>query len=83
MTCVVKSKPTSQITWSHDPAITGVVSQNVTVDGHYSITTGKFNVTRTSFDMDRKNITCIGDANLGLKAIQKTTLFVTGKSYFD
>ena len=80
ITCVFKSRPSSDITWLHDPEITGLASQNVTKEGNYFITTGTFHIVSASAGMNGKNTSCSGMPMFGSPVIQDTTLTIKGKS---
>ena len=72
ISCVVKSRPASNITWSYDADILAIQSQNVTEDGNYFITTGILNITQPLYSMNAKNVICNAKAKFGAP-IQRTT----------
>ena len=81
MMCAVKSRPRSTFKWFHGPEVIGVAYQTMKVKDYYYYTNATYTVTRTSFDMDKMNITCTAHIRFGRKVIQSTFLYVTGKSY--
>ena len=74
VSCIVKSRPASNITWSHDPEVVGVSTQNVKQDRGYFITTGTFNITQPMTSMNAKTINCNGNAQFGVPIQHNTTL---------
>lgn len=76
ITCSVKSRPASNITWSHDAEVVGVATQNVIRDGYYFITTGTFTIEKPLYSMRGKNIFCTGKPKFGAPIKQNTTLNV-------
>ena len=76
VSCIVKSRPASNITWSHDAEVVGVSTQNVKQDGGYFTTTGIFNITKPLNSMNAKTIICTGKAQFGASIQQNTTLNV-------
>ena len=74
ISCVVKSRPASNITWSHDADVIGFQTQNVTEDGNYFITTGTLNITQPMYSMNAKNVICAGKPKFGVPIQQSTTL---------
>ena len=77
--CTIRSRPKSNITWSHDVEVVAVKSQNVRVDRGYYITTGILNITQPSASMDGKRISCTGTPMFGSSIIQNSTLTVLCK----
>ena len=76
ISCVVKSRPASNITWSHDADVIGAPTQQMIEDGNYFITTGTLNITQPMYSMNTKNIICTGKAKFGAPVQQSTTLNV-------
>ena len=76
ISCVVKSRPASNITWSHDADVIGVQTQHVIEVGNYFITTGTLNITQPMYSMNAKNIICTGKAKFGAPVQQNTALNV-------
>ena len=76
ISCVVKSRPASNITWSHDADVIGAPTQQVIEDGNYFITTGTLYLTKPMYSMNTKNIICTGTAKFGAPVQQNTTLNV-------
>ena len=75
ISCVVKSRPASNITWSHDAEVVGVQTQNVMEDGNYFITTGTLNITQPMYStMNTKNVICAAKPKFGAPIQQTTTL---------
>ena len=76
ITCIVKSRPASNITWSHDVGVVGMATQNVMQDGYYFITTGTFTMEKPVYSMRGKKIFCTGEPKFGAPIKQNTTLNV-------
>ena len=58
--CTIRSRPKSNITWSHDVEVVAVKSQNVRVDRGYYITTGILNITQPSAQwMERGSVVLV------------------------
>ena len=76
VSCKVKSRPVSTLTWLHDVGVVGVATQSVTRDGYYFITTGIFTINDPLYSMTGKKIVCTGKPVFGAPIKQNTTLNV-------
>ena len=72
----MKSRPASNVTWSYDSGVVGVVSHKVTQDGYYFITNGTFTIEKPLYSMNGKNIFCTVEAKFGGPIKLNTTLNV-------
>lgn len=74
ISCKVKSRPASTVTWLHDEGVIGNQTQGVTRDGYYFITIGTFTINDPLYSMTGKKITCTGKSIFGSPIKQNTTL---------
>ena len=82
VTCSVRSRPASVITWSADPGVTGIqATPTVKKDGFYLITEGVYNLSNPAFSMNGKKISCTGTPVFGSTVTTVATLNVLCKFF--
>ena len=80
VTCSVRSRPASTLTWSADTGEIGIpLTPTVQRDGFYLITTGRYNLTNPAYTMDGKKINCTGVPVFGSAVTTVTTLNILCK----
>eukprot|EP00112_Aurelia_sp_Birch-Aquarium-sp1_P002056 Seg1224.2 transcript_id=Seg1224.2/GoldUCD/mRNA.D3Y31 product=Hemicentin-2 protein_id=Seg1224.2/GoldUCD/D3Y31 len=77
VTCSVRSRPASTITWSAETGVIGIPeTPTVQQDGFYYITKGRYNLSNPVYAMDGKKINCTGIPVFGSAVTIVTTLNV-------